>query len=771
MPVLSPATLRKRLEKEVAALFRKAPAAKDGANGNRSVPGVVLEGRRRRAEARILDALVSRGSDTVPRTLLQESQRLIRSWSEAGYADGFEPVERFENQRAQEHAIVVAQQSGDPEKFLDALEQDYRLKLFEKYSKAELRGVQTSHRLGQDLATIFVPLHLQPSLVFEESGLERLTLGQREAVPSTLKQHRHTLIIGSPGSGKTTLVAYLATRAARGHNLAEFGWHEETLPFVIAVRELASARLTPASLAKNTGCDIGVARRALIGSRTVLLVDGLDEAPEVLHTQLVDSIRHFVKEYPEARVVTTSRPAGAPGEVEKSLPGLKPFRIVDLQRHEADDFIDRWCLAAELSLRNDPAEARKEAERAASDLKRRLEESYSVQKIAVTPLLLNILCIVHRFLGRRIPEHRVTLYERCTDALLYEWDRAKFPEGSAVGELDAPAKRRLLMGVARRIHEEHAAELEESEVRKHFESKLPDLGRPASDAQNILAEIRDRSGLLVERRPGYFAFSHMTFQEYFCALDFVDRKQIAELVGHFEDRWWHEVIVLAAGAPGAGPGSVAKGLLAKKKPAAIFLAAQSLETAPETPLTIRERVEKALARFVPPETIEGALDLRLLGPVAAPILMRALNFGNLAEPAKTLWSLGYMDYAPSVPTLARFVGDPRPAGPSFPTDTVGSLSLFLLSLQATNLDIARLALLSVVGRETAEHVQNTRSLVARRGIMGLGSKVRPGYSEIIDILDAALKAARREKRQPTPARSTAGKRANRKEPGLEGRRS
>jgi hypothetical protein len=58
--------------------------------------------------------------------------------------------------------------------------------------------------------------------------------------------------------------------------------------------------------------------------------------------------------------------------------------------------------------------------------------------------LVTILCVVHRFLGHRIPEHRVTLYEKCADALLYEWDRSKFGYAALVGELDALAKRKLL---------------------------------------------------------------------------------------------------------------------------------------------------------------------------------------------------------------------------------------------------------------------------------------------------------------------------------------
>src|ERR1039457_6035040 len=135
-------------------------------------------------------------------------------------------------------------------------------------------------------------------------------------------------------------------------------------------------------------------------------------------------------------VIVTSRPAGAPGEIESCLPSFGGFRLADFTDTEVHAFIDKWCAAAERSASSESSEAQKQAIAAADDLKSRIARSRPVQRIAVNPLLTTILCVVHRFLGRTIPEHRVTLYEKCTDALLYEWDRAKFPKDAAVGNLE-----------------------------------------------------------------------------------------------------------------------------------------------------------------------------------------------------------------------------------------------------------------------------------------------------------------------------------------------
>jgi hypothetical protein len=84
-----------------------------------------------------------------------------------------------------------------------------------------------------------------------------------------------------------------------------------------------------------------------------------------------------------------------------------------------------------------------------------------------TPSLATILCVVHRFLGHRIPDHRVTLYKECTDALLYGWDRSKFGHAAVAGVLDALAERKLLSGLARQRHDGKQAEVPEVDDHGH----------------------------------------------------------------------------------------------------------------------------------------------------------------------------------------------------------------------------------------------------------------------------------------------------------------
>lgn len=737
--------LHTQIEREVVApLFEDVTPA---APADASIPDIVLRNRRNRARERVLDALVSRGSPEIPNDLLNDARRLIRRWAAAGFSDGFKESEEFEIRCAHEHELVLALDSGDMELVLEVYEKDYRRRVIEQFGRIELRGIQTAHRVLYDLEQVYVPLHLepQPEEIKGKDGTI-LTLPARSRIPvlEALHEHRRILIVGAPGSGKSTLVGYLAARTAAG----QLEQDREILPFVLTVRALEKPSLTPRGIAEHVSCRIEVVQRAIQQKRVFLLIDGLDEAHPETREPLVDRLLRFSVRQTEARIVVTSRPAGPPGAVEKSLSGLQPYHLAGLTPEEINSFIDKWCLAAEISVRKDVSEAEKEAEKAAADLKRRLDLSFTIQKIAANPLLTTILCVVHRFLGRTIPENRVTLYQKCTDSLLYEWDQAKFPEGSAIGSLNADAKRYLLAGVARTLHERHAAEIEDREVVEHFAKRLPDLGRSASDARGIVEEIRDRSGLLVERRPGYFAFSHLTFQEYLCALEFVRANAIGELIGYYSDPWWYEVIVLAA--PIAGGGVIPRKLLAKRRFAASLLAAQCLETETEMPLKVRERILKDIQRLVPPKGLGDVVNLMVLGIVAAPVVTKSLVQDESSE--SRLWNLTALRliefFSPAVPAIEQCTDDSRPSRSRLPLRgqfhrlSIGGVAAHLLIDGAERSDVARAALPSACRKVPLEDLEALASYDR------VPDKIRP-------LLTEALRERRSGSARPKRARNIA----------------
>jgi hypothetical protein len=286
-----------------------------------------------------------------------------------------------------------------------------------------------------------------------------------------------------------------------------------------------------------------------------------------------------------------------------------------------------------------------------------------------------------------IPDRRVTLYERCTDVLLYEWDRAKFPKDTAIGNLDANEKRALLRGVASTLHEQHAAEIPESEVVRHFASMLPQLGKAEEDALRIVREIRERSGLLVEHRPGVFAFSHLTFQEYLTALDYARRPE--QLLQHLDDPWWDEVIALATGVAGGDTVKIIRGILRKKDLESVILAAKCLETAIDVPLDLRTAVEMALEGILPPRSWDDLEKMWEIGLTVAPILARRLPSYDADGKWWSLEFFASFRYEPIIPILIGLASDSEPtlqiglnARGGIISPTVGDWATYVLGVMA-----------------------------------------------------------------------------------------
>ena len=170
----------------------------------------------------------------------------------------------------------------------------------------------------------------------------------------------------------------------------------------------------------------------------------------------------------------------------------------------------------------------------------------SLRELATNPLLLQILCLVHRD-RKHLPERRVDLYGECCAVLLELWRRAK---GMPV-VLTASQSLKLLQPLAYWLHTEGRKEAGGAEILRFSPRRCASWGTRAEAGEALLEAIRDQSGLLVNVGPAY-AFLHLSFQEYLSARHIQDQivrapELLAGLAGHFGETWWREVILLAVG--------------------------------------------------------------------------------------------------------------------------------------------------------------------------------------------------------------------------------
>jgi hypothetical protein len=175
-----------------------------------------------------------------------------------------------------------------------------------------------------------------------------------------------------------------------------------------------------------------------------------------------------------------------------------------------------------------------DANREFQSLTKGIETNDRIRPLAVNPLLLTVIAIVH-WNRKRLPEQRVDLYDECVDVLLGQRKEAEhiqsYRKADAFDEQleryqeeERPWIRKRFAEIALRIldSEENREEALKSEVVKLLAPRFLDRGaKSQEDAEIQAARFLDKqelsSGLLVSRREHSYRFVHLTFQEYLAA--------------------------------------------------------------------------------------------------------------------------------------------------------------------------------------------------------------------------------------------------------------
>lgn len=455
--------------------------------------------------------------------------------------------------------------------------------LIAAHQNLRLQGIRTDQPMGVSLEKVYVSLTaIDQRRAPDSAEAQDFITGRDLTIGAAVERYRRLVIIGDPGCGKTTLLAYLALTYARslrdGEALVKerLGLEAEAdyLPVLLPLRDFGrhlrqahpeSSKDGPALLldylreyyaAQEIHVPEDFFAQFLTSGKATVLLDGLDEvADPALRQRVARLVEKFVVRYPKSRYVITSRVVGYSGPARLGEQfGLAKIR--DFTPAEVRQFVREWTLAVETAVAGNAEPVTvKHAQEEAEKLIRAIDGNPRVADLAVNPLLLTVVAMVHRYRAS-LPEKRSELYEEAVEVLLAGWDKAKGldTETQLAGRvLDSGDRRSLLEPVAFWLHERKRREIELDELRPLL---LPTfLGLAANDQQlaakaveEFLSLVYLRSGLLVGRGQGMYAFAHLTFQEYLAARALANREDfVAYTLKRTSDPWWRETILLEAG--------------------------------------------------------------------------------------------------------------------------------------------------------------------------------------------------------------------------------
>jgi formylglycine-generating enzyme required for sulfatase activity len=441
----------------------------------------------------------------------------------------------------------------------------------------------------------------------------------RQSALEALDQERCLVLMGGPGSGKTTFLNFVALCMAgemlgRAPDLEILcapippepdarpdpdpdpdnaekeskpqAWsHQALLPVRVVLRDFAAALPPPGScmtadalwnfivsqLPEHLKPYAEDLHAELLGKGGLILLDGLDEVPDALRRreQVKQAVQEFAGMRRACRFLVTTR-TYAYQRQDWKLNAFAERELLPFTRGQIERFIATWYahMAHDLfRLTEADAQARAEVLKRAT----RREE---LAELAGRPLLLTLMARLQTKSGGSLPENREALYAQSVDMLLDEWEGLKLRRDQATGAtiVEEPSLSEWLNASRENIRREldklaYHAHLDQPTLIGTADIRQADLiaallaaGKERADTRPLRLEeyLRDRAGLLTSHGEGLYQFPHRSFQEYLAACHLVrfDYPDSLSRLGRSDPNRWREVLLLAAARSRATPSSI-----------------------------------------------------------------------------------------------------------------------------------------------------------------------------------------------------------------------
>jgi len=443
----------------------------------------------------------------------------------------------------------------------------YLTSLWNSTRRIEIKNLRTSDNSANlfDIDELYTPL----TTVLPHKPSDGNHLPERmEHAEVPLQQaleHRHLVLVGDPGAGKTTFLNRIAfeachVRLGKGATRPLERMLVDPCPIPALVRaetlatHIAACGPQRGSLADGTEPDwlfhyLGETYPELgpgyfktdFAQNGLLLLDGLDEvAGETERHAITDILRNAATgdKYPNLRIVATSRP-GIFGGVT-SIRGFESVQIAPLDDAAIEVFATKWGQAVR---RTDQAAA---ADLTAT-LLREVNAKEEIRRLAENPVMLTALACLH-FTETTLPEQRSELYKS-----ILEW-LAKAREAKTKRPYHALLSR--LRKLAFAMHAGQPNKRTGIEPGEAIDALAPEFQEERSDvkkreaAERFLRQEEVDSGIIVNRE-GNVRFWHLTFQEYLMAVELVydleERQRLLYDENRLNDPQWRETVLLLAG--------------------------------------------------------------------------------------------------------------------------------------------------------------------------------------------------------------------------------
>ncbi len=375
------------------------------------------------------------------------------------------------------------------------------------------------------------------------------------------------IILGDPGSGKSTSLAAFALSAAR--SWASGGEHR--LPIWISLESVAlRGKDDPETVLLSGVAELQVAaarggtaevgeltrflRDAILQNNALLLLDGLDEVKE----HELDDVRRVISAALNAhrnKVVVTCRKFDyRQATPSRKLPIDRELELLPYNDAERMEYVERWYTAAVRAGRFTPAQAEELSAALIVELK-----NQDLAELAESPLLLALLTLIHSE-EAKLPDTRAVVCERAITYMLADSARWRVREAGSSTVASPP----VLALATELAYENHVAEETSqdpergltadtiSQVATRICTKMADadVARGAPSPEDLARRLLKSHGLLLQSGRGRYKFAHRSFQEFLAGQYYAVGARQKETISRAPSPHWREPFRLMASLAG-----------------------------------------------------------------------------------------------------------------------------------------------------------------------------------------------------------------------------
>jgi formylglycine-generating enzyme required for sulfatase activity len=354
---------------------------------------------------------------------------------------------------------------------------------------AEVRAaVEDGPRL--DLPMPFIPPEFEKLV----DGFRPQAEVRREPVDDlrqTVAQHRRIILLGDPGSGKTTTLwrmvydyAFTARQDAQA-----------PLPVLVPLGGYTDDGPFDAYLARHLGSLAPHLETYRTSGRLILLLDGLDEMPQAEYSERMDRIKETLKRYSDETVVITCRALDYMTKLEK----LQKIEVAPLDEPRIRTFLHNYLgkTAGERLFRSMGGDTSRVAGK----------ELPPLLALGRNPYLLLIAAQIYASTGGELPANRARLFTAFVDTLIRR-EEQRHPQGW----IEIECQKDALASLAYAMHTE-----QRRGTTVEHEWALARLceAKPDRDAKRLLRLAI--SSTLLGTDDTTVRFFHRSLQEFFVA--------------------------------------------------------------------------------------------------------------------------------------------------------------------------------------------------------------------------------------------------------------